>query len=180
MHFYTHFTYDNTFSFDDYFNQNLINLCTKFGIFVKDLKQFKIYCYSFYYQLVKEIKNFNYVYYKQLYRYYSISALEEEKILQANGRLGTDTVKAKINDTDEDVNMTESSCSDKSNVDSDKAKANTINSIIELLKNYVKNIKNMDLDRLKFGLTCKAQSMIPLISTTERIVDMVLSVSNVC
>ena len=163
LHFYTYFTYDNTFSFDDYFNQNLINLCTKYGIFIKDLKQFKIYCYSFYSQLTKEIKNFNYFNFKQMYRYYSISALEEEKILNLSKR----------------KESSESKSSFKNSKDQDIKENNKLNEIIDILKTYIRNITTLDYDRLKFGLTNinKVQNILPLVSTTERIVDMVLSVN---
>jgi hypothetical protein len=98
-----------------------------------------------------------------MYKYYSVSALEEEKIIHLSKR--RDSTETNINTMD--LNEIEIP---KEN--------NKLTEIIDILKTYVKNISTLDYDRLKFGLTkiCKTQSILPLVSTTERIVDMVLSV----
>jgi len=149
LHFYTNFSYENNFSFEDYFNQNLINLCTKYNVFVKDIKQFKIFCYSFYYQLIKEIKNTNYSEIKNLYFFYNLSSLQEEKII-----LGENFYQKE----GENSNILSLSC----------------------VRNYVKNFSTIDkYKNIKFNLQkiVNKKIMTPLVSTTERVVDMVLSVS---
>ena len=79
LHYYNNFSYGSHLTFEDYFNHNLINVCSRYNVFVTDIKQFKIFCYSFYYHLIKEIKNVNYVTYKNMYNFYNPSALEAEK-----------------------------------------------------------------------------------------------------
>ena len=149
LHFYSNFRYENTFTFEEYFNQNLINLCTKYNVYVKDLKQFKIFCYSFYYQIIKEIKNIDYGKFKNMYTYYNSSAIEEEKIIIGE--------KNQISDT---------------------SSSNTSN-FLKAFQNYIANFNSFDkYQNLKSNLKKIVNKKIitPLVSTTERVVDMVLSV----
>ena len=67
LHYYSIFSYNKCPSFDIYFNQNLINLCTLYQIKIENLNQFKVYCYSFYYQMINELNQFNYNSIIQLY-----------------------------------------------------------------------------------------------------------------
>jgi hypothetical protein len=146
LHFYANFSYECNFSFEDYYNQNLINLCTKYNVFIKDMKQFKIFCYSFYYQLIKEIKVINYEGFKKIYTYYNPSSLEEEKMILAE--------------------------------ESSQGKIRSGN-VLEIFKSYVQNISNrLNYDDFKTNIQkiVNRKIMTPLISTTERVVDMVLSV----
>ncbi len=163
LHFYTNFTYENTFSFEDYFNQNLINLCTKYNVFVIDIKQFKIFCYSFYYQLIKEIKNVNYAHFKNMYAYYNPSALEEEKIILGENFISNNNFKNYFrNEPIKDVT----------------GGPNT-NKFLWYFKNYVNTSYTSEkYQNLKTNLQkiVNKKIMTPLISTTERVVDMVLSV----
>ena len=151
MNFYQNFSYDSNFTFEEYYNQNLINLCTKYNIFIKDTKQFKIFCYSFYYQLIKELKNFDYKKFQLKYKYYNPDAIEEEKLILGN--------------------------SNEQNPNKDR------NSIISSFKNYVNKIGSLNKLNINYESIKKFQKMVymkmtPLISTTERVVDMVLSVNN--
>ena len=67
LHYYSIFSYNKCPSFDIYFNQNLINLCTLYQIKIENINQFKVYCYSFYYQMINELNQFNYNSIIQLY-----------------------------------------------------------------------------------------------------------------
>ena len=144
LHFYTNFSYEGNFTFEDYFSQNLINLCTKYKVYVKNIKQFKIFCYSFYYQIIKELKNVNYLEFKKLYIFYNPSLLENEKIIL-------------------DENLKDS-------------QENSGNCVKTFFKNYLNyKIKINDI-HLKLNEIVNKNLVTPLISTTERVVDMVLSV----
>jgi hypothetical protein len=139
LHFYKNFNYDDIFTYEDYFNQDLINLCTKYNTYIDDLRKFKIFCYSFCYQLLKEIKACNYGEIKLLYKYYN------PNIIQTN--------------QNDNINN---------------------NCPLQMFKNYVsKNIRELfNYDDVKFNLRemMNKKLMIPLVSTTERIVNMVMSV----
>lgn len=148
LHFYSNFGYESTFSFEEYFNQNLINLCTKYNVYVIDMKQFKIFCYSFYYTLIKEIKTIDYKKFKNLYSFYNYNALEEEKSL-----LGEESHQG--------IENTKSSNFFK-NMKSYLTKSNTL----DRYNNIKSNLKKIVNQRI----------LTPLVSTTERVVDMVLSV----
>jgi hypothetical protein len=168
LHFYSNFTYENTFTFEDYFNQNLINLCTKFNVFVKDIKQFKIFCYSFYYQLIKEIKNANYARIKNLYLFYNASALEDEKLI-----LGENFNQGNF------ITQTQGEMNQRARKNSEILN-NSDPNILSYFKNYVHTFNTHDkYKNLKSNLQkiVNKKIMTPLISTTERVVDMVLSVS---
>ena len=69
LHFYTNFSYENNFRFEDFYSQELINHFTKFKILINDVKQFKIFSYSFYEQIIKEINKIDYNRIKLLYQY---------------------------------------------------------------------------------------------------------------
>jgi hypothetical protein len=77
LHFYSNFSYEETFTFDSYFTQGLVNLCSKYNIFINDMKKFKLFCYSFYCQIQKEIRTTNYSEIKRLYKYYNPRAETE-------------------------------------------------------------------------------------------------------
>ena len=149
LHFYNNFSYESNFTFEDYFNQNLIKQCTRYNVFLKDIKQFKIFTYSFYYQLIKEIKNLNYNYYKSMYHFYNPSALEQEK------------------------NILRQVEANKPNVGSN------LSNMMVFFKNYItifnqpSNYQNLKTNLQKI---VNRKIMTPLVSTTERVVDMVLSV----
>ena len=151
LHFYSNFSYENSFTFEEFFNQNLINLCTRYNVYVKDLKQFKIFCYSFYYQLIKEIKNIDYSRFKNMYNFYNSSAWEEEKKL--------------INEKDQEENISQ----DGSQI-----------CFLKIVKNYITKFNTYpQYQNLKTNLKKLVDKKIltPLVSTTERVVDMVLSVN---
>ncbi len=86
LHFYTNFSYENTFKFEDYYNQELINLCTKYKVLIVEIKQFKIFCYSFYEQIIKEIMEINYNEIKLLYNFYNPDSLKDQKSLMINNQ----------------------------------------------------------------------------------------------
>ena len=146
LHFYTNFTFENTFSFDEYFNQNLINLCTKYNVYIKDIKQFKIFCYSYYYQLIKEIKNLNYPKFKQMYEYFSPLALD----IYCN----------KLSNENEKIS----------------SRLSFLNNL-KSLKSYITNVISGDKYKKIMRNIVNNKIFTPLISTTERVVDMVLSVN---
>jgi hypothetical protein len=148
LHFYSNFSYDSNFTFEDYFNQNLINLCTRYKVYIKDIKQFKIFCYSFYYQLIKELKNIDYARFKKLYIYYNPAVLEEEKLIPEFKK-------------DENFNS-----------------ANNICNLFKGYLNYFSKLEKNNIDEFKTNIQHLVNKKIvtPLISTTERVVDMVLSV----
>lgn len=136
LHFYSNFTYENNFSFENYYTQDLINLCTMYNVQISDLKQFKIFCYSFYFQLVKELKNFDYSQYKELYTYYNKNTI--------------------IDDEEESIPVkTNSLC---------------------YYKNFLKKISNFEDLKNNFQHMVTKKLVTPLISTTERVVDMIMSV----
>ncbi len=85
LHFYTNFSYENNFKFEDFYCQELINNFTKFKILIKEVKQFKIFSYFFYEQLIKEINKNDYNKIKSLYQYYNPNSLEnQERIMDQN------------------------------------------------------------------------------------------------
>jgi hypothetical protein len=143
LHFYSNFTYEETFTFDDYFNQNLINLCSKYNIFINDMKKFKLFCYSFYCQIIKELRAVNYQEIKRLYKYYNPNITE--------------------NDLDED----------KNNIINNDLRSQ----IVRGIKNYINNQFKYYED-VKYNLQemVNKNIMTPLVSTTERIVNMVMAV----
>ena len=67
LHYYTNFSYNQCPNFNLYFTQDLLALCLKFKIKIENLNQFKVYCYSFYYQMINELKQFEYDAIKKLY-----------------------------------------------------------------------------------------------------------------
>jgi hypothetical protein len=151
LYFYTNFSYENNFKFEDFYSKELINNFTKFKIIINDVKQFKIFSYSFYEQIIKEINKSDYNRIKLLYRFYNPNSLEAQKIMMDN---------------------------------------NKTKSIFDICKFYFQNLNlhNMNLnyninsnekycfDFLKIQkITNKLFK--PLISTTERVVDLVLSVN---
>ena len=60
LHYYSIFYYNKCPSFDIFFTQNLINLFSLYQIKIINLNQFKVYCYSFYYQMINELNQFDY------------------------------------------------------------------------------------------------------------------------
>lgn len=141
MHFYTNFSYENNFKFEDYYTQDLVNLCTKYKVLIVDIKQFKIFCYSFYEQIIKEINKIDYNKLKLLYSFYSPDSLNNENLFMKN---------------------------------------NNSKSILEVCKYFFKklnpNITKQCFDYYKLQNLVNTKFFKPLISTTERVVDMVLSV----
>ncbi len=150
LHFYSNFTYENSFTFEEFFNQNLINLCTRYNVYVKDMKQFKIFCYSFYYQLIKEIKNIDYIRLKNMYKFYNSFALEEEK---------------KLIDEHEAEQAEQNFYQDSSQY-----------CFLKIVKNYITKFNKYQNLKTNFKKLVSKKILTPLVSTTERVVDMVLSV----
>jgi len=153
LHFYSNFSYDEKkSSFEEYYNQDLINLCTKYNVSILDTKQFKIFCYTFYFQIIKEIKNLNYEYFHKMYVYYNPIALEEEKIIFRN------------------------------NNNNYKFNNKCTNNILSFFKYYINTFNHSDSKyeylRNKIQKIVNTKLIKPLISTTERAVDMVLSVKD--
>jgi hypothetical protein len=143
LHFYTNFSYENNFKFEDFYNQELINQFTKFKILINDVKQFKIFSYSFYEQIIKEINKIDYNRIKLLYQYYNPNSLEVQKLMMEK---------------------------------------NKTKNIFEVCKFYFQNM-NINTNGkccLNFFKIQKLTNKLfkPLISTTERVVDLVLSVLN--
>lgn len=60
LHYYTKFSYTKCPTFNDFFTSDLMDLCKKFGITIVHSNQFKVYCYSFYYQMIKELNQLEY------------------------------------------------------------------------------------------------------------------------
>lgn len=143
LHFYTNFSYENNFKFEDFYTQDLVNLCTKFKVLIVDIKQFKIFCYSFYEQIIKEINKIDYNRLKLLYSFYNPDSLNNENLIMDN---------------------------------------NQSKNILEVCKFFFMKL-NPNLSGTCFNYY-KLQNLVnnkffkPLISTTERVVDMVLSVNN--
>ena len=106
-----------------------------------DIKQFKIFSYSFYEQIIKEINKIDYHKLKLLYNFYNPNSLAEEKLVIGN---------------------------------------NKNKSILEILKSYFKklnpNTSSCCFNYYKIQNLMNNKVFKPLISTTERVVDMVLSV----
>lgn len=138
LHFYSNFSYENCFSFEEYFNQNLINLCTKFKVYISDIKKFKIFCYSFYHEIIKQITNFKYEEYKFLYKFYNPVGFNNDK-----DYFFKECKKTRF---------------------------------IELFQNYFKFLSESGKSFLPNLVDYNFFR--PLISTTERVVDMVMSVIN--
>ena len=86
LHFYTNFSYENNFRFEDFYSQELINHFTKFKILINDVKQFKIFSYSFYEQIIKEINKIDYNRIKLLYQYYNPNSLEVQKMMMEKNK----------------------------------------------------------------------------------------------
>ena len=122
-----------------------MNLCTKYKVLIINIKQFKIFCYSFYEQIIKEINKIDYKRLKLLYSFYSPGSLNNENLIMEN---------------------------------------NKSKNILEVCKCFFKKL-NPNLTRKCFDYY-KLQNLVndkffkPLISTTERVVDMVLSVNINC
>jgi len=120
-----------------------VNLCTKYKVLIVDIKQFKIFCYSFYEQIIKEINKIDYNKLKQLYSFYNPGSLNNENLLIMEN--------------------------------------NNSKSILELCKFFFKKLNPNKITGTCFNYY-KLQNLVnnnifkPLISTTERVVDMVLSV----
>ena len=142
LHFYTNFSYENNFKFEDFYNQDLIDQFTKFKILINDVKQFKIFSYSFYEQIIKEINKIDYNRIKLLYQYYNPNSLEVQKMMMEK---------------------------------------NKTKNIFEVCKFYFQNININSNGKscLNFFKIQKLTNKLfkPLISTTERVVDLVLSVN---
>jgi hypothetical protein len=102
LHFYTNFSYENNFKFEDFYCQELINNFTKLKILIKEVKQFKIFSYFFYEQLIKEINKIDYKKIKFLYQYYNPNSLEnQERIMdQNNSRNIFDACKSYLKNLD--------------------------------------------------------------------------------
>ncbi len=103
-------------------------MCTQYRAVILDQRKFKIFCYSFYHQLLKEIRSCDYSMAKSLYKFYNPYIDNEES-----------------------------------------------SSIAQLFDKYIS--KSL-LDDVKFNLKemMNKNIMIPLVSTSERIVNMVMSV----
>ncbi len=86
LHFYSNFSYENNFNFDnDFYSQELFNNFKKFQISILDLSKFKIFSYFFYEQLIKEINKIDYKNIKLLYKYYNPNSLKfQENLLENN------------------------------------------------------------------------------------------------
>ena len=67
LHYYTNFSYNQCPSFNLFFTQELLDLCLKFNIEIVKMNLFKVYCYSFFYQMINELKQFEYDAIKKLY-----------------------------------------------------------------------------------------------------------------
>ena len=67
LHYYTNFSYNQCPSFNLFFTQELLDLCLKFNIEIVKMNLFKVYCYSFFYQMLNELKQFEYDVIKKLY-----------------------------------------------------------------------------------------------------------------
>lgn len=137
------FSYENNFKFEDYYNQDLINLCTKYKVLITDIKQFKIFCYSFYEQIIKEINIIDYNRLKSFYSFYNPYSLNSESL---------------------------------------KIENNQTTSVVDICKSFFKNINpkltNSCLNYYKIQNLMNNNFFKPLISTTERVVEMVLSVKS--
>ena len=146
MNFYTRFNYEDNFTFDEYFNQNLINLCSNYGVYVKKMNQFKIFCYSFYFQLTIEIKKANYSNIQKLYNYYNPDSNDvfEEKELNNNLQM----------------------------------QYSNKNILMNIFKSY-NRLKEQSIETFyQLNNLVNSHFIVPLMISTETVVDMVLSVIN--
>ena len=101
------------------------------------MKEFKLFCYSFYHNIIKEINNFKYEEVKLLYRYYNPIYLNNNLFFE------------------NDVNK----------------------SFQNIFISYSQRINtNNNLSDHDYSNILKNNLFKPLISTTERVVDMVMSV----
>lgn len=71
MFYYTKYAYDYNNSFDDYFSEDLINLFLIKDIKILSLHDFKVFSYTFYFELVKELSKMNYKDIKNQFTKYS-------------------------------------------------------------------------------------------------------------
>lgn len=71
MHYYLKYSYDPGLSFEDYFTQDLINMFSIKGIFFQNLNDFKIFAYTFFSDMVREINKHSYKDIKKSFHYYS-------------------------------------------------------------------------------------------------------------
>lgn len=124
MFYYTKYAYDCCMSFEDYCSEDLINVFLIKNIKIKSYNDFKIFAYTFYFEITKELSKTNYKEIKNQFSNYS------------------------------DLQIPQS------------------NSMFQTVKNYVAMIKNLNLK------TAFKTCMIPLIATKEKIVDMVVDVTN--
>jgi hypothetical protein len=143
LHFYSNFSYEDNFTFDNYFNQGLINLCSKYSVYITDMKKFKLFCYSFYCQIQKELRSLDYSEIKRLYKYYNPNITDKE-LEDGEGNIKNGDIKVQI---------------------------------VEGIKKYINN-QIQYYDDMRYNLTdlVNKNIMTPLVSTTERIVNMVMSV----
>ncbi len=136
--------YREDYTFEEYFSQDLINSFTKYGVFICNLHQFKVFSYAFFPQTMKEMKLLNYSELKKLNLYYDKTILEDQNILM------------------EEV---------KSSHPDEKNK-----NFIYKFAHYTQNKLNISNIKYNIRSMMTKQVMTPLISATERVVDMILSV----
>ena len=124
MFYYTKNSYEYNNCFEEFFTEDLANAFYVRGILIGSNHDFKVFSYTFYFELVKELSKMNYKDIKNNFTKYSNLPMQKS------------------------------------------------NSILHAVKEYVKLIKNIDIK--KAFKSC----LIPLIATKERIIDMVIDVTN--
>ena len=142
LHFYSNYSEDYTFEL--YLTQDLIKIFTKHNVLISNLHQFKVFCFAFFHQSMKEMNNFNYKDLKKMYQFYNMTIIDEQNIIM------------------QEVNKYEPLEKSKNFIN--KFAYNNKNKInISCIKNNITSL-----------VTKKV--MTPLISATERVVDIILSV----
>ena len=76
LHYYTYFGYDIHITFEQFFNQDLIILTSKFQIIIKDEMQFKNISFGFFTTFQSEIKNNSYENIQYLKLFYNPSLIQ--------------------------------------------------------------------------------------------------------
>ena len=157
LHYYSIFSYNKCSSFDIFFNQNLINLCTLYQIKIENINQFKVYCYSFYYQMINELNQFNYNSIIQLYEnpsynesFISNNVIKNIKNIkeQVTNKIFTPIISAKEKIVDMVYNLNFFPNNNYENNNNNLNLNNELNSFNHILKNNLHEIYSKNEEKI--------------------------------
>jgi len=131
-----------------------LNQLTKLNVVVIDTGQFKIFCFAFFQQISKDFIEFNYKNNQVLFDFYNPSYISEI-----------------YNDINSDLNSLE--ISNNENNTNNTNDTNLKSKLMNIFRGYTNIISNQISTKIN---DVKKQLLTPLISATERVVDMVLAV----